>query len=205
MLIREGIKGLLNQNERFEVAGEANDSQELEEKLQKLKPDVVIIDYDIPGFFDQRDIPKIYQLAPGVGIMIVTTNQKKKDILQVLDFGVNNYILKLCDQEEFMGALEATLQKEKFFCGKVIDAILEKHFPKKQHYDAPNLSQREIEIVELVAQGMTNSEIAQKLFLSIHTVSTHRKNILRKLHVKSASELVLYAIKTGIVPAPEKI
>ncbi|HUP11014.1 MAG TPA: response regulator transcription factor, partial [Niastella sp.] len=97
-----------------------------------------------------------------------------------------------------------TCKREKFFCGKVIDAILEKHFPKKQDCNAPNLSQREIEIVELVAQGMTNNSIAKKLFLSIHTVSTHRKNILRKLQVKSASELVIYAIKTGLVEPPEK-
>lgn len=204
LLVREGIKALLQSDERYLVAGEVSEGKDLMEKLLAVKPDVVIIDYDIPGFFESRDIQKIYQASPQTGVMVVTSNQNKRDILQVLDFGVNNYILKLCDREEFMGALEATSKKEKFFCGKVIEAILEKHFPKKQNDNAPNLSQREIEIVELVVQGLTNDKIAKKLFLSIHTVSTHRKNILRKLKVKSASELVIYAIKTGLVDAPEK-
>lgn len=204
LLTREGIKALLQENDQFSIIGEANDGMELHHKLQQLKPDVVIIDYDMPGFFEAPDIQKIYKQHPGTGVLVVTTNQNKKDILQVLEFGVNNYILKICDKEEFTGALDATIRQEKFFCGKVIDAILEKHFPKKQHCDAPTLSQRETEIVQFIAQGYTNSQMAEALFLSIHTVSTHRKNILRKLHIKSTSELVLYAIKTGIVESPEK-
>lgn len=204
LLTREGIKALLAPHAQYHVVAEAGDGTTLLEKVKTFLPDVVIMDYDSPGFFEAKDIQKMRLLSPATAVMVVTNNQNKAQILEVLEYGVNNYILKLCDQEEFMGALEATVSKEKFFCGKVIDAILEKHFPQKQNCDAPLLSQRETEIVQLIAQGKTNSEMAEQLFLSIHTISTHRKNILRKLRVKSASELVLYAIQTGLVESGKK-
>ncbi len=181
---------MLASDKRFIVTGEAVDAQ---------KPDLVIIDYSSPGFFCAEDIQMIYRISSTTSILVVTTNQNNNDILKVLEYGVSNYILKLCDKEELMRALYATVKKEKFVCSKVVDVILNKQFPPEDNCCGVVLSQREIEIVELISKGFTNSMIAKTLFLSIHTISTHRKNILKKIGVKKSSELVMYAVKTGII------
>lgn len=204
LLIREGLKSVLSSDGTFEVIAEASDSHELAVQMRKSKPDLVIIDYSLPGFFCTEDIKVIYSLSSSTKVLVITTNQNQNDILKVLEYGVCNYILKLCDKEELMGAIYATVRKEKFVCSKVIDAILNKHFPQEDSCEGISLSQREIEIVELISKGYTNSRIAEKLFLSVHTISTHRKNILKKIGVNKSSELVMYAIKTGIIPTPVK-
>lgn len=202
LLIREGLKSVLAADKSFDIIGEASDSHELAIEVRKNKPDLVIIDYSLPGFFSTEDIKVIYSLSSATNVLVITTNQNHNDILKVLEYGVTNYILKLCDKEELMGAIYATVKKEKFVCSKVIDAILNKHFPQEDSCEGVSLSQREVEIVELISRGFTNSKIAEKLFLSVHTISTHRKNILKKLGVNKSSELVMYAIKTGIIQSP---
>lgn len=210
LLIREGIRSILSGNRDFEIIAEASNSKDLSEKIKTTKPDIVIIDFDLPGYFEIEDIKTINTFSPGTTVLVVSANQDKKNILKVLDYGVNNYILKFCDKEEFLTAVYSTAKKERFLCGKVIDAILEKHFPSCgraeicQGCEGIKLSHREIEIVQLISQGLTNNEIAQDLFLSIHTVGTHRKNILKKLGFKKSNELIMYAIKTGIIKSPEK-
>lgn len=203
LLIREGIKTLIARNSDLTVAGEAADGIELQAKLKELWPDVVIIDYHLPGFFGVEDISNIYRISPKTKVLVVSTNQNKSDIVKVLECGVNNYILKECDKEEFVSAVYATIKGERFFCGKVIDAVLDKHQTKQEHCEPTILSKREVQIVKYISQGMTNGEIANAIFLSVHTVSTHRKNILKKLGLKKSAELVAYALKTGLITQHE--
>lgn len=203
LLIREGIRALLGSNQDFNIVAEAAEGSALPALVKQHKPRVVIMDYDLPGFFSIGDVRSIYEANATTNILVVTTNQNKQDILKTLEYGVSNYILKLCDRDEFISAIYATARGEKFFCGKVIDAILEKHFPKNEHCEPAVLSVREAEIVKLISTGLTNNEIAAKLYISVHTVSTHRKNILKKIGVNNSSELVLYAIKTGIISPNE--
>lgn len=197
--MREGIKSLIRSNPDFVLIGEEDEGVGLLAAISRLQPDVIIMDYYLPGYFSLQDVEHIYANYPHANILIVSTNQQKDDILKALDYGVNNYILKLCDKEEFMSALYATVKKERFFCGKVIDAILEKPVRKCDNCAGVCLSPREIEIIQLISDGLTNGDIADRLFISIHTVSTHRKNILRKLNLNKSSELIMYAIKNGLV------
>lgn len=199
LLIREGIRSLLLERKDIRIIGEALDSMELARHVRSLKPNVVIIDFHLPGFFSIEDIRTIYMTSPETNVMVVTTNQNKKDIIEVLEYGVSNYILKLCDKEEFIRAVYSTARKEKFFCGKVVDAIVEKHFPKKEHCGPTTLTPREIQIITLISEGMTNNEIAKKLFISVHTANTHRKNMLKKLKLKNTSELIMHSVKAGII------
>lgn len=199
LLIREGIRALLQERKDICIVGETQESSDLIRSISRLKPTVVIIDFHLPGFFGIEDIQTISKMSPETNVMVVTTNQNKKDIIEVLKYGVNNYILKLCDKEEFIRAVYSTARKEKFFCGKVVDAIFEKHFPRKEHCEPTTLTPREIQIITLISEGMTNNEISKKLFISIHTANTHRKNILKKLKLKNTSELIMYSIKTGII------
>lgn len=204
LLIREGIKALLFGENNIHIVGEAAEGKELAAKIQKLKPNVVILDYHLPGFFCIQDIETIYSSYNKVNILIVTTNQNKNDIHRVINYGVNNYIFKACDKDEFMKAVYATAKKERFLCGKVIDAILAKNLLEVEHCEPAHLSLREIGVIKLISEGYTNEKIAAKLSLSFHTIGSHRKNILKKLQLKNSSELVTYSIKTGIINADEK-
>jgi DNA-binding NarL/FixJ family response regulator len=197
---RTGIKTVLSQIPEFLITAEVKNSSELLKELNIKQPHIVIIDYNIPGYFQIDDLKKIKTLSPDTYVMVVSSDHNKNNIYKVLDLGIKNFITKECDSEEIIQAVHATAKGQKFFCAKVVDIILEKHFNvQNEHCEPSQLSQRETEIVQLIAEGLTGREIADKLFLSHHTVSTHRKNILKKLHVNSTSELILYAIRFGIV------
>lgn len=207
-LTRQGIKALLARRKGICIAGEVKNSGELSEQIVKIGPDILIIDFDLPGHFSIRDVAFVSNNFPRIGILVISTNQHKQDILKVIDWGVKGYLLKECDEKEIIEAVYAVARKERFFCGKVMDVILAKAIhqdgfanAKQNSCEAVSLSDREVEIVKLIAQGYTTKSIAEKLYLSFHTITTHRKNIFKKLNVRSSSELVLYAIRQGIISA----
>lgn len=209
-LTREGIKSLLSKRKDIQVAGEARNSQELSDKIKKIAPDIVIIDFHIPEHFSIDDIAFIRKNYPQTAVLVISTCQNKQDVLKVLDYGVNGYLLKECDEDEVLSAVYAAAKKEKFFCGRVMDAILEKVTHKCpigaicDHCQPVSLSEREVEIVKLIAEGKTTNDIAEILNRSFHTIGSHRKNIFEKLRIRNSSELILYALKKGIITSPEK-
>lgn len=198
-LIRFGLKALLSSVESFNVIGEVTDEEELMEQLPALKPQVLILDYNQPEYFSTDTIVKIKQVAPASNILIISGDAQRYGIYQVLEYGVNSYLTKHCGEDEIIDAVKATAKGEKFFCNNVLNYILEKSFPRDSDCSPTPLSPREIEVVRLVASGMIAKEIAGELNLSTHTIYTHRKNIMKKLNIGSASELVLYAVNNGIV------
>lgn len=204
----EGIKSILSSNPNVHLLPEVINSTELQNKLSVLNPDIVIIDCFIQGHFTIDDIAYIRRNLPHVRLMIISTNKSKQDVLKVLDYGVNSYLLKECDENEIINALNASVKNEKFFCGRVMDAILEKVTHKCSldsfcnHCQAVTLGEREEEVIRLIADGLTTKEIADKLNLSFYTISTHRKNIFKKLRIRNSSELIGYALKNGIITAP---
>jgi len=114
-LTREGIKSLIGEIDGFEVIGEVESGMELPGEIGKLKPDLIIIDFQLPGYFSIDDIAAIYAGNPRAKVLVVSTSKNKDDILKAIGYGVNNYILKLCDKEEFINALYATARQERFF------------------------------------------------------------------------------------------
>lgn len=207
-LIRAGLRHLISQDGRFQVIGEAGNEQELQRQLSVLNPDVVILDYSQEGAFSIASINKLKEAFPDIRIMIMSDDNEKERIYEVLQLGVNGFLTKGCGEEEVFDAIKATAKGEKLFCTRVLDYLLEKSFPDDTKKPAEReevscgptpLSPREIEIVRLVAQGLIAKEIASELNLSTHTIYTHRKNIMKKLNLNSASELVLYAVEIGIV------
>ena len=210
-LIRIGLKHLFDKHSHIRVVSEAGDEEELAEQLVRQRPEIIILDYDQPDAFDQSTVVRIKQLSPGTNILIISDDDDKERIYQVLQAGVNSFLTKSCDEEEIIDAVKATAKGEKFFCTRILDYLLEKSFskaadnglsnskPRKASCNPTPLSPREIEIVQLIAQGMIAKEIARELSLSTHTIYTHRKNIMKKLKLNSASELVLYAVNMGLV------
>jgi DNA-binding NarL/FixJ family response regulator len=197
ILIKEGIKAILKRKSDFTICGEAQDSQELYELLPDSKADILVIDYHLKNAFSINDIKHVRKAYPHIGILVITTNTLKKDVMDTMNEGINSYILKTCDEDEIMSAFQATSKKEKFFCGKILDIVLDKK--QEAACEGVKLTTREIEIVKHVAEGLSTKEISDMLYLSLHTVNTHRKNIWRKLEIKTQSELVRFAIKNGII------
>jgi DNA-binding NarL/FixJ family response regulator len=200
ILVRRGLRSLLEGHENFRIVAEAATEQELEQALLLHPPQVVILDYNQPNFFTSQSLQLIKTTAPGARVLVISADSNKQNIYQVLESGVHSFLTKTCGEEEVIDAVKATAKGEKFFCSRVLDYILERSFPRLDENCARTpLTTREIEIVKLVAKGLIAKEIADALNLSTHTVYTHRKNIMKKLQLSSASELVLYAVHHGIL------
>ena len=198
-LIRVGLKHLLSAQEEIEIVGECRNEKELLEKLPKLLPDVVITDHTQTGKFDENTILKIKEASPTTNILIISADKNRKSIYQVLENGVTGFLTKECVNKEIIEAIAATAKNERFYCNRVMNHIMEKSFGKEEDMVKTSLSNREIEVVKLIAEGKIAKEIAAKLNLSTHTIYTHRKNIMKKLKLSTAPELVLYAVETGII------
>jgi DNA-binding NarL/FixJ family response regulator len=200
-LIRLGLKNLIRNLSGFNVITEVANEFELVSFFKKEKADLVILDYNQSGSFGIETIRKINKIAPKTNFLIISADNIKTNIYEVLELGVNSFLTKQCEEDEILNAIKATAKGEKFFCNNVLNYILEKSFSIEEEGDcSPTpLSFREIQVVKLIAEGKIAKEIADDLSLSTHTVYTHRKNIMRKLELNSTSELVIYAINHGII------
>jgi two-component system, NarL family, invasion response regulator UvrY len=204
-LCRDGLRLLLHNKEEIKIVAEAASREQLCGALAQHRPDIVVFDYNLPEHFHQEDIQIIHQLSPGSRIVVLSSDQDPRSIYQVLELGVHAFLTKECSKEQVIRAIDAAARGEKFFCNKVLEVLLEKKIPKNEPDPEPAvLSERETEIARLIGQGKSTSEVAAALFISIHTVRTHRRNILKKLGINSVSELVLYAVHAGLVPRGEQ-
>ena len=140
-----------------------------------------------------------WRVHPKTNVLILSSDNNKASILEVLQLGVKGYVTKECSLEEVGMAVQATAKGEKFFCHKVLDIIMEKHFSVAPDSEPTVLTTRETEILKLIAHGHSTQAIADTLFLSPHTVQTHRKSIIKKLNIKSPTEFVIYAMDLGLL------
>ena len=199
-LIRVGLRCLIEEYDEFEIVGEAIDEKDLLEQLEDIQPDLVLVDYNQKDHFNTGIVSSVKEVAPQTEVLIISADNNRDNIYRVLESGVNCFITKTCDEDEIINAIKAAAKGGRFFCNKVLSYIMERSFPGEEEDCSPTpLSQRESEIVRLVAKGKVAKEIAGELNLSPHTVYTHRKNIMKKLGLGSTSELVIYAMKTGII------
>ncbi|MEO0897046.1 MAG: response regulator transcription factor [Bacteroidota bacterium] len=196
-LVREGIKSVIEAYPNMKLVGEAGRSEEMRAKIKVHKPDLLVIDYNAPGNFTVEDIAFVSKNHPNTKFLVISSDIKKDEVLTVLEMGVTGFLLKECDKSEIISAINASTRKEKFFCGKVLDIILDRN--QSPTCEPTNLTEREIEVVRLMAEGRGTQEMADELSLSVHTIYTHRKNIMKKLGVTRATEVILYAIKTSLI------
>jgi DNA-binding NarL/FixJ family response regulator len=193
-----GIKYLLGQNHEnaiVEVKERANLIELVSEKTA-----LIIVDYLFVKDFDVMDMAELKKLNPDVPTLVVTSDQNRATILEVLETGVNGFLFKDCYEDEIRSAVEATIAGKKFYGNKVFEILMEARQQKAVNDCLPaELTEREIDIIKLVVTGRSSLAIAEKLHLSPHTISTHRKNILKKLKIKSPVELVTYAYDWGLI------
>jgi DNA-binding NarL/FixJ family response regulator len=199
-LIRFALKELLKETNTFLVIGEAGNEAELNRLITKTPPDIIVIDYNQPGFFSIESIKHLMDQHPTIQLLVISSDENKENIYDVINSGVLRFLTKKCDAHEINEAFRAIIRGEKFFCSSIFNFIFEMSFSQNSYSSNPlPLSARELEIVQLIAKGLIAKEISKKLNLSTHTVYTHRKNIMEKLKLRRSSELVLFAINKGLL------
>lgn len=203
-LVRAGLRSILSSQTELPIAGEVRNNKELVHIVESSNVSLILIDFTSDGFTIDI-ISKIQGINQDINFIAITPDQNAQTIVDALRLGVVSYVRKDCDLSEIVDAVSETSIGNKFFCGHILDTI------KKAEIDVYDidyasftcepivLSGRENEVIKLVAEGHTNAKIAELLFLSNHTVNTHRKNIMAKLGVKNTAGIVMYAVKMNIV------
>ena len=202
-MIRAGLRLVLEQQSDVLVAGEADDGREAVTLAAELKPDVVVMDVGMPNLNGIEASLQIKQARPETAIVMLSMHSDEGYILRALRAGATGYILKDSAEADLVGAVRAVAEGKSFFSPKVSRILLEDYMRKLRKTGAEDsydlLSAREREILQLVAEGKSSKEIANLLNLSVYTVETHRGNIMQKLNLRGVPELILYAVRKGIV------
>lgn len=207
-LVRIGLRTIINSHGNFKIVGEAKCEDELFEQIKNFEVKVIVIDYTSPGFSIDI-IPKVLLEKPDIKFLAVTPEQSAPTLVDALRSGILSYVKKDCDVGEILCAIEETGRGNKFFCGQILETIQRASIDVNDidfesfSCEPVLLSERESEIIVMIAEGLTNNQIADQLFLSNHTINTHRKNIMSKLGVKNTAGIVMYAVKTNLV-SPNK-
>lgn len=198
-LSRKGLAVVLNENNDFTLLAEALSTSDLINQSKFYAPHLIIIDYSSSNF-SLEGLQQIVKKYPAAKLLAITQPLPAAKISQALNTGVTSHLLKDCDEDEIIEAIYKTVKGEKFMCGKIVTDILQDSAETTtSSCEGLNISEREMEIIKLVAEGYSNKEVADKLFLSTHTVTTHRKNIMNKLGVNNTAGLVLFAVRENLI------
>lgn len=195
-LFRKGLKRTIEEIPGIEVIGEAADGLELLSLLNKLTPHLVVLDISMPNLRGIEAIHEIKRVHPEVKVLILTMHKDKEYLYQSIAAGADGYFLKKDTDSEFFSAIER-IRQGKTYVSPHISGELGEDWEQIRQGIHPVLTIREIEILKLIAEGKPNKEIADLLFISVHTVERHRANILEKLNLKGTADLVKYAIQKG--------
>jgi len=201
-IFRDGIRALLDKEKHISVVGDVANAGEVIDFLEKNEADVILMDIDM-GKTDGIDATFILKKKyPEVNVLALSMYGEHNYILKMIEAGANGYILKNAGKEELLTAINSVAAGGSYFSREVSLRLFENinklHKTTSSNSEIP-LTNREIEILKLIAQEFSNSEIADKLFISIRTVDTHRRNLIEKLGVKNTAVLVKYAIKKGLI------
>ncbi len=202
-LVRQGIVGLLESQADIEVVGQAGSGEEAVQASRDLAPDVVLMDLAMPGTSGLDATTEIKRQQPDVQVVILTIHDREDYLFQALRAGASGYVLKGADIQDLLAAVRSAHRGEVYLFPTVTKTLVADYIRRartgEDRASLDGLSEREREILGLIAQGMTTPEIAASLFLSPHTVQSHRDHIMTKLGLHSKAALIRYAIDRGLV------
>lgn len=203
-IVREGIRMVLETDPELQVVADVSSGEEAIKRVRELQPDVIVMDVAMPGLSGFETTQRIREAYPEVKILALTVHDSEAHIFQMLRAGAVGYVLKRAPATEVIEAVKAAYRGEAILHPSVAKLLISDYLTRvekggQETTSFDNLSKREREIVKLIAEGRTNKEIADLLFLSIKTVQAHRSNLMRKLGMHDRTELVKYAIRRGII------
>jgi DNA-binding NarL/FixJ family response regulator len=204
-ILRDGIASILNHVEGIEVVGGLSSGEEAVNNFKRFNPNVILMDIVMSGMTGLEATRWIKEQEQGIKVIIVSSEIKKEYVSTGIKCGIDGYLPKDVDKETLVTAIRAVVRGEKYFNAAITNLVFEdfyhgeKEGKKKNRKIAEGLTNRENQILELIASGKSNQEVADGLFISTKTVETHKANILEKLGLKNTAELVKYAIKNNII------
>ncbi len=199
-ILREGVRSLLALQKDIEVVGEAVDGAAALRLVPELNPDVVLMDIAMPGMDGIEATRRIKQTSPQTKVLVLTQHDNKEYIFSVLQAGASGYVLKRAGGAEVVTAIRGVYEEGAFLPPRVAKEVMSHYVrPPAVEQSGPHLTEREKQVLILVAEDKSNREIAEQLSLSVKTVMVHRANIMEKLGVHSRTELVKYALRQGLV------
>jgi DNA-binding NarL/FixJ family response regulator len=204
-LFRRGLIMVLESEDGIDVVAEAEDGEEAITKAEDFAPDVVLMDVRMPKFSGIEATRAIADVIPTAKILMLTVSDEEEDLFEAIKAGASGYLLKEISIEEVADAIRAVVEGQSLISPSMASKLLTeftslaKRAEEKQNVPTPKLTERELEVLKLVAQGMSNREIASDLFISENTVKNHVRNILEKLHLHSRMEAVVYAVREKLL------
>lgn len=204
-LLRQALRVMLEAQDTIEVVGEATNGREAVETVERVRPDVILMDMVMPGLNGIEATRQIVRRVPGSRVLILTAYLEDDRLLEALRSGAAGYVVKKSDLEELMLAIQSVHRGNTYFSAAVSEeiAVNEVMIQAKQRDNARAgydlLTGREREVLQLIAEGLSNQRIADELYISVKTVEAHKAHIMTKLHARNRTDLIRYAIKRGLV------
>ena len=202
-ILREGLRALLSADPAFEIIGEAPDGREAVRCVEKLEPDLLLIDLSMPRMSGMDAIREIKKRYPEIKIIALTVHKTEEYLLTTLQAGADGYVLKDATHDELVLAIKNVMGGKSYLSPGVSEKVIEGYLEGKENYRSlsprETLSQREREVLKLIAEGYKNKEIAEDLCISLKTVEKHRANLMKKLDLHNAAALTVYAMQKGLV------
>lgn len=202
-ILREGLRALISSNPDFDIVGEAEDGRDAIRCVEKLVPDLILLDLSMPRMNGMEAIKEIKKQCPETKILVLTVHRTEEYILTTLRAGADGYVLKDATHAELLMAIKSVLMGKRYLSPgvseKVIEGYLEGRKTLKSSTPWDTLTQREREVLKLIAEGYKNKDIADYLYISVKTVEKHRANLMRKLDLHSTLALTAFAMEKGLV------
>jgi len=201
-VVRKGLKALLSAESDLEVVGETGDGLETVKLVDELKPDVLVLDLMMSGINGLEVTRQVNKHNPEIGIVILSMHSNEAYVLDALRSGAKGYVLKESPPEELIKAIRDVYSGRRYLSSPLTERAIEAYTrrPESQSFDPyDQLTTREREILQLIAQGCSNVEVASRLFISPRTVETHRTNLMRKLSIHNQTQLIQFAVQHGII------
>ncbi|MGM0619979.1 MAG: response regulator [Bacteroidota bacterium] len=200
-LFREGLMNLISSAPDIEVIGEAKDGKEATEKVKTLNPDVVLIDIGMPRMNGIEATRIIKKQQPGIKVIALSMHSDRQFVKGILEAGSDGYLLKNCTYRQLIEAIKTVVEGKKYLSQDITEMVIQGYLDPAEEVagNKTELSERELEILKLYAEGKSTREISEKLFISVKTVGTHKQHIFEKLGLKSNADMVKYAIKEGLI------
>lgn len=203
-IVRKGLRSLLEDDKDIEVVDEAEDGREALEKAERLQPDVVVMDIAMPGLNGVEATRQIKKHFPEIKVLILSMHANEEYIFQTLRAGASAYLVKKAAPRDLISAIQAAKRGESFLSPSISRTVIEEYIRKAEKTTEDEdpfekLTDREREVLQLIAEGLSNRTIAKRLYISTKTVETHRAHLMEKLNTHSTADLTKYAIRKGLI------
>lgn len=201
-ILLNGLKALLQKQKELEIVGLYDNGQSLFDELAQTRPDIALVDINMPGLNGNELTCRIKEFYPAIHVIVLSMHDDAGHIMEMIEAGVSGYLLKNINDKELLDAIRVVSTGKLYFSSEVsekITTLVVKQQRKLEQAESPKLTEREIEILKLITQEYSNADIANALFISERTVETHRKNMLRKTNSKSIVGLLKFAMENELI------